>query len=214
MLITTDIISAQTIYVSGNISVNTTWSADTVKITDNVIIDSSITLTINPGVYVEAQGFYTVDVKGSILAVGTETDSITFTVNDTTNFYITDTLLGGWHGIHFNSTNSINDSSKFVYCNFYFGKATYNPPSAPYDFDGGALYIFGYSKIDIRNCCFKNNFSVNNGGAIYCDNEEIVIINTSFINNTGLAHGGGICTNGCFKVTISENLFTGNMTGG
>ncbi|MEI6062161.1 MAG: hypothetical protein WCR72_15780, partial [Bacteroidota bacterium] len=49
---------AQTILVSGNINSNTSWSADTVKITGDISVLQGITLSIEPGTYIESQGYY------------------------------------------------------------------------------------------------------------------------------------------------------------
>jgi len=47
---------SQTIEVSGSISANTNWDADTVKIIGNVTVEQDVLLTVSPGVYIEAQG--------------------------------------------------------------------------------------------------------------------------------------------------------------
>ena len=73
----------QVIYVSGTISTDTTWAADTVKVTGNIYIDDGVTLTIPAGTYVEAQTYCEFHVGGCILATGAPTDSIIFSVADT-----------------------------------------------------------------------------------------------------------------------------------
>ena len=77
---------ATNIEVSGTISTNTVWSVDTVKVTGELTINNGITLSINPGVFVEFQGHYKMNVQGRVLAIGTPSDLILFTINDTTGF--------------------------------------------------------------------------------------------------------------------------------
>ena len=62
-------------------------------------------------------------VQGRLLAIGTETDTIVFTKNDTTGFHNLTIPDGGWHGIRFMDTPTTNDSSKIVYCKLQYGKA-------------------------------------------------------------------------------------------
>lgn len=195
---------SQTIYVSGNISTNTTWSADSVMILDDVIIDSNVVLTIIPGTYIEAQGFFKIDVKGRLIATGTPSDSIYFTIDDTTGFYDEFSVAGGWDGIHFDFTPSVNDTSIFEYCSIKFGKSLDA---------GGGMHINGFSKIIIRNCYIADNYAIGDGGGIWCNNASPVITDNHFYYNNGMSHGGGICFNSG-PVTISGNTFIRNMTSG
>jgi len=76
---------ATSINASGSITTATTWSADTVNITGNVTINNGITLTISSGTFVQVNGYYKIDVKGRVLAIGASNDSITFTPLNKTN---------------------------------------------------------------------------------------------------------------------------------
>ncbi|MCP4708748.1 MAG: hypothetical protein GY869_08995, partial [Planctomycetes bacterium] len=76
--------SATSIEVAGD--VYGVWDADSVLVTAEITVPDQRTLTINPGTYVEFQGHYKFNVQGQLLAVGTEQDSIVFTVADTTGF--------------------------------------------------------------------------------------------------------------------------------
>ena len=87
-LFTINYTTAQTtLEVSGDITENSTWSADTVKVLSDVTILSSKTLTIDQGTYVEFQGYYALNVEGRIIAIGGSKDTIVFTVKDTAGFY-------------------------------------------------------------------------------------------------------------------------------
>ena len=82
------------------------------------------------------------------MAIGTETDTITFTINDTTGFSNLNIPDGGWHGIRFSWTPLTNDSSKIVYSKLQYGKAIGSLP----DNIGGAISADHFDKIVISNC--------------------------------------------------------------
>lgn len=62
----------------GVISSDTSWTADTVKVIDNLVINPNITLTIAAGTVVEFQGWFGINVSGTVRAQGNVADSITF----------------------------------------------------------------------------------------------------------------------------------------
>jgi hypothetical protein len=53
------------IEVSGDITAHTTWNADTVKVTGDLLVADDVTLTIEIGTYIEFQGWYTLVVEGN-----------------------------------------------------------------------------------------------------------------------------------------------------
>ena len=53
------------IEVSGDITAHTTWNADTVKVTGDLLVADDVTLTIETGTYIEFQGWYTLVVEGN-----------------------------------------------------------------------------------------------------------------------------------------------------
>ena len=88
--------------ISGTISNDTIWSSDTVMVVGDVTVAEGVRLTIDPGVIVQLQNYYKINVNGSLFAIGTEADSITFTIADTTGFYANiNSLDGGWNGIYY-----------------------------------------------------------------------------------------------------------------
>jgi hypothetical protein len=93
------LIEAQTIVAPGEVSGTWEQSKSPYQITGNIYVSNDSTLIIEPGVRVEFLGHYELKVMGRLLAEGTQTDSILFTVNDTTGFFESDTSLGGWYGI-------------------------------------------------------------------------------------------------------------------
>lgn len=163
---------AQTIEVSGLQS--GTWDAETILVTGDVNIQDS--LTIAAGTTVVFKGFYQIKAErgASLKAIGTETDSITFTVTDTTGFHIFNAGRGGWNGIRLNKAGA----SKFDYCRFQYGKAAFDN-----DQDGGALRIFNCNEVEISNSILFCNFSREHGGALCAEWSKVVINDCNVSNN-------------------------------
>jgi len=173
---------AVNINVGGAISSNTTWSADTVKITSDVTINNGVTLTISAGTFIQIQGQYKIDVKGRLLAIGTANQKIQFSPLSTTV---------GWKGVRFENTSSTNDSSKVVYCVFSGGRAVGG--NSANDKSGGAIFMYNFSKLEISNSIFSNNYASYYGGAIALEYKASpLIINCLIVNNTAASTGGGI----------------------
>ncbi len=204
-------------HVSGHITEDTNWQ-ETIKVDGDIYIDDGNTLTLEPGTTVEFLGHYFIDVQGRLLAQGTETDSITFTVADTTGYY--DKTHTGWNGIIFDNTPATNDTSKISYCLLEYGKRTkggavysyytrkliFSHNSFRYNYSsgtarecgGGAIHL-KYSFIQVRNNIFTHNEAESSGGAIFIGNENaeqpdtLYIIDNEICYNqaNSLSHGGG-----------------------
>ncbi|HEY9114434.1 MAG TPA: T9SS type A sorting domain-containing protein [Bacteroidales bacterium] len=209
---------SQSIEVSGIISENTNWEADTIKIVGDISIENEVLLTISPGVYIEAQGYYKIDVGGQIKAIGRPNDTITFTVKDTTGFWLdTLSLAGGWPGIYIVGQIGSNDSSIFQYCKIQYGK---NYDEYGGDINGGALYVYNHGFLRINHCLFNNNmvicydYGVDGpfGGAVYCENvNKVVIDSNSFIRNRSFDFSGAIrIDDNCISTKITNNTFIYN----
>ena len=96
-------------------------------ITGDITIPDSCSLTIEPGVVVEFNGPYMLTVEGQLLAEGTSTDSIYFTLNNSLSSLLNydyntnpnpcpnGSSECGWKGIRFLGSAS-SDSSKLKYC--------------------------------------------------------------------------------------------------
>ena len=216
---------AQTIIAGGVVSGNWTSANSPYLVQGAILIANGTTLSIDSGVRVEFQGDYKFLVLGQLLALGTSTDSITFTATDTTI---------GWLGIRFDSTLATNDTSKFFFCKFQYGKANGTSQITL----GGALYFNHFSKAIISNCSFSSCFA-NSGGGIYCAtsnplmtnnlffeniaawegagidclNSEPIIFKNTFLNNTvtnPVGRGGGIGFYECLSPLVDSNIFLGN----
>ncbi|OFY65596.1 MAG: hypothetical protein A3H98_11795 [Bacteroidetes bacterium RIFCSPLOWO2_02_FULL_36_8] len=189
-------IQAQTT-ISGGL-VYGTWNitGSPYRVQGSIMIPADSTLTIEPGVKIEFEGVYKLLVLGKLIAVGNQSDSITFTAIDTTS---------GWKGIRYDGITSTQDSSLFVFCKFLYGKATGTSPEN----NGGGLFIMSFSKIMIKNSIFYR-CSAYNGGGIYCNYSNPIISNNTLLNNFVTKGGGGICCNNYSNPVISNNTISNN----
>ncbi len=215
------------------------WNGSPYQVMGDITIPDLSTLSIDPGVTVEFQGHYALYVQGRLLAVGTEADTILFTVNDTTGFHIQDTTLGGWYGIKLADTPEQNDTTKIKYCKLQFGKAV-----APVWWlnAGGAICVVNNDKVIISNCLITNNscggpeneapagggihlawsdaIITNNtisynkakaGGAIQIHDSHPIFSGNTFLGNSA-QEGGGISTGGFADLTFNGDSFINNTS--
>ena len=188
--------NAQTPVPGGNVSGTWALTGSPYLIQGAIMIPNDSTLTIEPGVTVNFQGTYKLYVQGRIIAIGTATDTIIFTVANTTN---------GWRGIRFDNTPATNDTSKLYYCKLQYGKATGTSP----DDKGGTFYFYNFSKVIIANCRISNCTANSYGGGIFCSSSSPTISNNTISNNTTNSNGGGIF---CYSnnSTITNNTIVNN----
>jgi len=202
---------SQTIVPGGDVYGNWDTINSPYQIMGDITIPNDSTLTVDPGVNVEFQGHYALTVYGRLLAMGTENDTIVFTVNDTTGFYNPDTTLGGWYGINIVDTPVQNDSSKIMYCKIQYGKAV---GSGWWLNAGGAICVVNFNKVIISNCLITNNSAggseaeIPSGGGIHLAWADVVISNNIISYNTAIA-GGAIQIHDSHPV-FYNNIFIGN----
>lgn len=203
------LVNAQTIFVSGHITKDTTWFADTVKVMGNITIDSGKTLIINKGTYIQSQDYYKFIINGCIKAIGTQSDTIFFTIKDTTGFGNHIDTTGSWGGFCFSNTPVTNDTSIFEYCKVQYCKKTSKKSKS-----GVAFYILNFSKLKISHCTIANNFSISNGGSMYILESNPVISHNTFNNNYSDSHGGAVCyvTNTIANTNFSDNILIYNYS--
>jgi hypothetical protein len=207
--------TGQTTEIYGTISNDTIWSSDTVMVIGDVTVAEGVRLTIDPGVIVQLQNYYKISVNGSLFAIGTEADSITFTIADTTGFYANiNSLDGGWSGIYIIGEDGSTDTTIFNYCRMEYGK---NYDTIGGDVKGGVLFIYNYGALVIENCFITNNsntceYSGAYGGAIYGEKVNSIFINSNwFTRNVSSYEGGAIrIDHDCVSVEISNNRFIKN----
>jgi hypothetical protein len=70
-------------FVSGGIYNNTTWTLNNSPyiVTGDIVLFPDKTLTVEPGVEVRFNGYFSLEIRGILSAIGTETDSIKFISN-------------------------------------------------------------------------------------------------------------------------------------
>lgn len=167
----------QTIEVSG--AQSGTWNADTVLVVGDIKVRDS--LRILGGTTVLFADFYNISVKTgcSLNAIGTETDSILFTVADTTGFHLFNSGRGGWNGIRLDNAAQ----SKFNYCRFQYGKA-----ASDREQDGGALRIYNCDDVEISNSTLFCNFSRQHGGALNAEHSAVTMHDCNVDSNLTYTH--------------------------
>ncbi|MCF8358220.1 MAG: right-handed parallel beta-helix repeat-containing protein [Prolixibacteraceae bacterium] len=207
--------NALTNIAGGDVSGTWTTAGSPYNINGNITIQDEDVLTIQPGVEVNFQGHYYLRLIGQLVAEGTNASQITFTASNTTN---------GWRGIIIDNTDGVNfgvngamddnGQSKLIYCNFLYGRTLFTDTEK---FNGGALFIKGFSNIIVNNCSFTNCSVVNQGGAIFWGGETdgISITNCSFNNVEAGNHGGAIkIEEECQNILLQNNAFTTCESGG
>ena len=128
-------------------------------------------LVIEPGCSIIFTGHYKfcVDNNAVLKAIGTPTDSIVFTAQDTV---LTDST-GGHHGIRFYYAA---EGCTLMYCRIEYGNAGGG--------DGGGIYCY-YSSPTIMNNTISGNSAAYDGGGISCIcNSEPIIFNSILWQNT------------------------------
>jgi hypothetical protein len=193
---------AQTIEVTGNVSENITWSADTVKVIGDVVVNENVTLTIASGTWVKFQGNYGIEINGYLIAEGVPGDTIIFTRTDTLGFMNYSDNKGGWKGLAFRLGGVHADTSRLSICKISFVKCIEN--------NYGAVSIYDDHNLNIKGCVIENNFGEYGAGVLSSGTKgantliEDCLIRNNFTNN----HGGGIY--GSYKIRIKNNVITNN----
>ncbi|MFZ2970489.1 MAG: DUF3048 domain-containing protein [Minisyncoccia bacterium] len=126
-------------YIFGEITENTTWTAEDSPyvVTGNITVAEDKTLTVEPGAEIRFDGWYQINVKGNLNAVGEKDDYITFTSN------FNNPHAGSWQGIRLDnsSENNMIQYTVIEYANTGVESDYYYPQS---------------STIDVKNSIFKN----------------------------------------------------------
>ncbi len=170
IIVQTLAIQAQT-NVQGNVSGTWTVANSPYNVIGGLIVSADSTLTIEPGVSVEFQGYYQMAVYGKLLATGTIQDTIVFTVADTTGY--SQGTHTGWLGILLSSSSS--DTSKIVYCILEYEKKTGI-------YFGSVIRSDGNTNLLIDHCNMRYNNN-DNGTVIFCYSSNPIISNNTISNN-------------------------------
>ena len=230
LLVMTNTVLADT-PVSGIISSNTTWtlSASPYIVTGNVLVNSGVTLTIEPGVVVKFDTDKAIQINGELIAVGTDGNLITFTSNQPTP------TAGDWAYVFFSDTsidatfdvNGIYTSGSILeYCVVEYAggvTASYNGAVRMDDAhpfinhctiqNNSASGINAYNLSDLLKIA-SNTIAYNEDTGIYFVGGTVTVFGNFVHNNTesgGNAGGIYAYTSTCL---ISNNIVSDNHSGG
>ncbi|TKJ39984.1 hypothetical protein CEE37_09620 [candidate division LCP-89 bacterium B3_LCP] len=216
-LLVASIASAQTIIPGGHVSGIWDTAGSPYMIEGNITIPSSETLIVDPGVEVYFQGRYEWMVNGWLEAIGTVTDSILITAQDTSN---------RWLGITFDSAP---DSSYLEYCIIEY--TTYIYPTAQcggivcgqstvishctirfnIGFEGAAIGCGGSSRITHNDIIYNGSEAqTKQGGGILIGGGSPIIMFNNISENIAYCEGGGIWMDKGCDAMIKGNYITGN----
>jgi len=174
--------------VAGKIATDTTWNADTVRVVGNILVEPGVTLQIEPGVRVEFQDFYGIDVQGTLLAIGTPGRRIVFTTAEPWKFKIDTSRPGAWTGIRFDNTSAVNAPSRLEQCVLEYAKAA-GGSGGLHPYGGGAVRVVGFSELTIENCILRNNVA-DYGAAVFLDRGASPrIVGNLIVGNHALVNG-------------------------
>lgn len=181
--------------ICGNISENSVWGPDTVHVSCSLTLDDNVELTILPGTYIEFADDASFEVVGTIKALGTKSQPITFTAKNK------DT---GWQGImykngfyaysHPSGVMDDNDSSRFENCRFEYCNRE-------------VFFIDAFSKLKIQN----SGFRYNKMSTIHMYEASPMILLNTFSDNTIPFSGNIIWCERYSDPLISGNIFAHNM---
>ncbi len=205
--------------VSGIISNNTNWTVANSPyiVTGNLLVGFGTTLTIQSGVVVKFDSTTTLQIDGTLMALGTNGSPVLFTSN-------TSNHAGAWGYIYFSdlSTDAVFQNS--IYGGYVSGSilsyCTIELAGGLNITDNGALKLNNAhpyithciisnnkasgiratglsSLLKIDNCSINNNISADNGGGVSISSSSLangytLIANNTFNNNSATTDGGGI----------------------
>ena len=203
ILLATLIASAQTVIPAGEVEGIWTYDQSPYEVQGGIYVTVGKTLTIEPGVEVKFNTTERFEIRGCLLAEGTEEVPILFTKYQ---------LFEKWGGVKWMSPPSSNDSSKIDYCIFEHAYA-YGPE---YGYNsGGAIGVENWDKLSIKHSTFRFNkadlpgIQPPCGAAIALNNSSISISHCIFHNNAA-KWGGAILLTWGSGVIIDNCLFYEN----
>ncbi len=186
-------------YVSGDVSGVWEASGSPYYVTGELHVPTDDSLRIMPGCSVIFQGHYKfcVDSSAVLKAIGTETDSIIFTAENT---------VSGWWGIRFIHSS---EACTLEYCRIQYGRALGDED----DIHGGGIYC-DHSNPYISKNTITQNLAEWGGGGIYCCYSEPVITGNTISNNSAYWYGGGIYLSDSNPKIFGNKIDSNDVSGG
>jgi PKD repeat protein len=183
---------AATTVVTGDVS--GTWDAagSPYLVEGDVTVPAGTSLTIEPGVQIIFQSWYSLTVNGTLQADGTDNAPVLFSAPDGGP---------GWPGIRFVGAS---DSSRLTHVIVERGRAT---GASPLNL-GGGIYIENSSPT-VRYSTIRDNFAIKGGGGIALIQSNAILTGNTFINNH--AGQGGSASGGGLYLSYSNPQLTGNF---
>ncbi len=179
------------------------WESESIyQVIEHVYVNTGDTLIIEPGTTIMFMAHYVISVTGTLLAVGTETDSILFTYD------LSNTMYDGWN--HISMYESQSSGSIFSRCIFEYASVgiwcheNSNPLISDNLFrcgnhvgvqiDGASPTIINnnfdgfYKAIDAENAgaqlvICRNVITNGNVAGIYCEGIDSCLIEDNYIEN-------------------------------
>jgi hypothetical protein len=188
--------AVRAIEVKGDVKGTWTVEDSPHNVVGNLRVARGDSLNIEPGVVVNFQGYYRllVDTMAVLKAIGSESDSIIFTAQDTAQ---------GWRGIRFIYAGQL---SRLSHCRIEYGRAT------GYDreeFDGGGILCWS-SNPSIVNCTIRRNRAEWWGGGICCEEHSNPLIAGNTIYENSATYGAGIACSYYAAAFITRNQIYDN----
>ncbi|MDP8227160.1 MAG: right-handed parallel beta-helix repeat-containing protein [Candidatus Celaenobacter polaris] len=165
----------------------------------DISVNNGDTLIIEPSVTVEFMDCYSFTIYGTLLAAGTESDSILFTSGQATP------NPGDWNYIIFGSSsdsNSVISYAKIEYANYGISCSSSSPTISNNTIsnnNSSGIYCYDYSSPTISNNTITNN---NDDGIVCYDSSPTISNNTISNNDWGIS-----CYNSS-SPTISNNTIS------
>jgi predicted outer membrane repeat protein len=162
------------------------------RVGGSISVNSGATLRILPGTTFLFGGPFSFEIRGTLLAEGTQNDSILFTTDGP--------LPEPWRGLRFSGSGGLGT---FSYCVFEYGYAAGGDSGD----HGGAVYC-DRASLSFNHCSFRYNTATALGGAIHCESASIPFLNCTFQANSADIGGAVYCDDS--SPTFTDCSFLGN----
>ena len=196
--------------VTGFIASDTTWSpaaCDPYTVTGSIIVQSGVTLTIEPGTTIKFNSLKALTVQGTLIARGTDVSQITFTSN-------IGTAKGDWSYIHF--ADSSTDAT-------FDGDGAYTGGSilqyAVVEYAGGAsISENGAVRVEASSPYLDHNtIRINKADGVHVWSNGAPRLTNNTVSDNGVpssVYAYGIYVNSTGALTVRGNTASNNTESG